>query len=149
MPDTKHSHTGSIPVEGDGISYRGIFWLVAVLAVTILVAEGLMVVTFKLLARDAAAGDAPRAPLAAPAGQLPPKPNLLYLDSNAPALRLGEPSNLQQFLQAEDKALTTYEWIDRSAGVVRIPIDRAKELLLQRGLPSRETAAPPAAVKAP
>ena len=34
MADTNHSHTGSIPVEGDGISYRGIIWFVAVLAIT-------------------------------------------------------------------------------------------------------------------
>jgi hypothetical protein len=33
--------------------------------------------------------------------------------------------------------LNEYGWVDRNAGTVHIPIDQAKELLLQRGLPSR------------
>jgi hypothetical protein len=31
--------------------------------------------------------------------------------------------------------LETYSWEDRNAGIVRIPIDRAIDLLLQKGLP--------------
>ena len=43
--------------------------------------------------------------------------------------------------------LTTYGWVDKNAGTVRIPIDRAKELLLERGLPVRGHA--PATAAAP
>jgi hypothetical protein len=35
----------------------------------------------------------------------------------------------------EDAVLTSYGWVDPKAGVARIPIDRAMELLVQRGLP--------------
>jgi hypothetical protein len=35
----------------------------------------------------------------------------------------------------EDLLLDNYSWIDRSKGTVRIPIDRAMELIAQRGLP--------------
>jgi hypothetical protein len=35
----------------------------------------------------------------------------------------------------EDLLLTNYSWADKSQGKVRIPIDRAMELLAQRGLP--------------
>jgi hypothetical protein len=42
-----------------------------------------------------------------------------------------------EFRQRENAELSEYGWIDRNAGTVRIPIDRAKALLLQRGLPSR------------
>ncbi|HLH35838.1 MAG TPA: hypothetical protein VKX41_14285 [Alloacidobacterium sp.] len=35
----------------------------------------------------------------------------------------------------EDLLLDYYSWIDRSKGTVRIPIDRAMELIAQRGLP--------------
>ena len=38
---------------------------------------------------------------------------------------------------AEDATLKSYQWVDRNAGVVRIPIDEAIKLTLQRGLPSR------------
>ncbi len=34
----------------------------------------------------------------------------------------------------------SYGWVDQPAGVVRIPIDRAMELLAQRGLPTRPQA---------
>ncbi len=35
----------------------------------------------------------------------------------------------------EETELKTYGWVDRRAGVARLPIARAMELLLQRGLP--------------
>jgi len=37
----------------------------------------------------------------------------------------------------EDEILTTYGWVDRNAGIVRIPIDAAMKLTLERGLPAR------------
>ena len=38
---------------------------------------------------------------------------------------------------AEEQVLTTYGWVDQQKGVVRVPIDRAIDLLAQKGLPSR------------
>jgi hypothetical protein len=35
----------------------------------------------------------------------------------------------------EDLLLNNYSWVDESQGKVRIPIERAMELLAQRGLP--------------
>lgn len=54
-----------------------------------------------------------------------------------PLLQLAPEVDLQAFRAREDAELTTYGWIDRTAGVVRIPIDRAMELIAQRGLPAR------------
>jgi hypothetical protein len=50
----------------------------------------------------------------------------------------------------EEKTLHSYGWVDQRAGVVRIPIDRAMELVAQRGLPTRPQAGavPPSDVKA-
>ena len=45
--------------------------------------------------------------------------------------------DLQAVRAAEEQALSTYGWVDQPKGVVRIPIDRAIDLLAQRGLPSR------------
>jgi hypothetical protein len=45
----------------------------------------------------------------------------------------------------EDLLLDNYTWVDRSKGQVRIPVDRAMELIAQRGLPVAQpvqTAAP-------
>lgn len=40
----------------------------------------------------------------------------------------------------EENTLSTYDYVDKNAGTVRIPIDRAMDLLAQRGLPVRPTA---------
>ena len=37
--------------------------------------------------------------------------------------------------QSEEETLTSYGWVDRKAGVVRIPIDRALDLVAERGVP--------------
>ena len=39
--------------------------------------------------------------------------------------------------QSVNERLNTYGWIDPEAGIARIPIDRAVEIVLERGLPSR------------
>lgn len=60
-----------------------------------------------------------------------------------------EPDPLAPRLAArarEDAVLESYGWVDPSAGVARIPIDRAMELLVERGLPPPRPMAPPAAV---
>ena len=44
---------------------------------------------------------------------------------------------LKQLRATEDAILTSYGWVDRQKGIVRIPIDRAIDLVLQRGLPAR------------
>lgn len=38
---------------------------------------------------------------------------------------------------AQNQKLNSYGWEDRSNGIVHIPINRAMDLILQRGLPSR------------
>lgn len=45
----------------------------------------------------------------------------------------------------EERILSTYGWTDETAGTVRIPIDRAVELLLKRGLPVRRGGEVPSA----
>lgn len=55
-----------------------------------------------------------------------------------PRLQVTEQADLQKQRKAEDAVLTSYGWVDQPTGIVRIPIDRAIELLAQRGLPARE-----------
>ncbi len=51
-------------------------------------------------------------------------------------------ANLQTLVNAANANLHSYGWVDQKAGVVRIPIDRAMLLLLQRGLPARKDLPP-------
>ena len=59
---------------------------------------------------------------------------------SAPEPKLqGDPaSDLTRFRAHEDKTLTSYGWVDRAAGIVRIPIERAMELIAERGLPATQ-----------
>ena len=55
-----------------------------------------------------------------------------------PRLQAEPRRELRQFREQEDHWLGTYGWTDKSAGLIRVPIEQAMELLLQRGLPVRE-----------
>ena len=52
-----------------------------------------------------------------------------------PVLQVTPARDLRQYLDQQDAVLNSYGWVDQKAGVVRIPIDRAMNLLLQKGLP--------------
>jgi len=66
-----------------------------------------------------------------------------------PPLSVQEPVVLKAFRDGEDAALHHYGWVDQGSQVVRLPIDRAKDLRIERGLPVRPAAAEaaPAATK--
>ena len=54
-----------------------------------------------------------------------------------PRLQTNPRGDLLALREKEDRMLTTYGWIDRNNGIVRIPIDRAMTLTAARGLPAR------------
>jgi hypothetical protein len=54
-----------------------------------------------------------------------------------PRLEVNERGQLNGMLLEEEKTLYSYGWVDEKAGTVRIPIERAMDLLAQRGLPVR------------
>jgi hypothetical protein len=70
-------------------------------------------------------------PLAVQQGaQLPPEPRL----------QIHPREDLQDLRASEAEILGSYGWVDKNTGIVRIPIDEAMKLTLQRGLPARENA---------
>lgn len=84
-------------------------------------------------------------------GNLPNNPALqkkmaeLTQQFPAPRLQLDDGNqDVAELHQREDLLLGHYTWVDQSKGTVRIPIERAMQLIAQRGLP----VAPPA-TKAP
>jgi len=58
----------------------------------------------------------------------------------APRLQVGPHLDLQHYKQSQQELLNSYGWVDKNAGIVRIPIGRAMDLLLRQGLPTRSTA---------
>jgi hypothetical protein len=141
MADT--NHPVDRPVEGDGVSYRSIVWFVVVLTATTVVCQ---ILVWVLLRAFQYQSDTPvLSPLADAVTERPATEGRVYPDLTIvgaktgpqPQLLVNEPANLEQFRAQEDLKLTTYGWVDRNAGVVRIPVERAKSLLLERGLPVR------------
>ena len=72
-------------------------------------------------------------PMAMPS-QLPPDPRLQV-----------EPwLEIQNLRRKEDEVLKTYGWVDKSSGKVHLPIDRAMDIVADRGLPTRGGSSAPA-----
>ena len=63
-----------------------------------------------------------------------------------PRLETDERGQLNSLRLQEEETLASYGYIDKDAGTIRIPIDRAMDLIAQRGLPVR---APSATGEAP
>lgn len=59
----------------------------------------------------------------------------------APLLQVTPEKDLLQVRATEDSILHTYGKVTSDASVVRLPIERAMELVAQRGLPARESKA--------
>ena len=95
---------------------RAGFW------VTLLAALGCFVIFLVVL--ELAYLPARRAAPEVDLSQIPPEEQWKY----TPAGRM---AHLQEMRAHEQAAQTTYAWIDRSKGVVQLPIDRAEELTLQ------------------
>ncbi len=53
-----------------------------------------------------------------------------------PRIEVAPYEQLQQLRAKEDHVLNSYAWVDKEAGVVRVPIDHAIDLLAAKGLPS-------------
>ena len=69
--------------------------------------------------------DTPASALIKAASQLPPEPRLERNPGEA----------LQSLRRSQEARLDGYHWLDRQAQTVQIPLSRAIELTLERGLP--------------
>ncbi len=120
---------GDAPARGyerRDISVRVVGLFLLGLLVSVGVVLLLMALLFNYLTAREAARDVPLSPLAE-ARPLPPEPRL----------QVQAREDLKALRAAEDALLNSYGWVDAKAGVVRIPIERAMELLVERGLPAR------------
>jgi hypothetical protein len=74
---------------------------------------------------DPTDNDARKAPHPLAAQSAPPAPNL----------QAEPPADLAAYEARQADILSTYGWVDPAAHVVRIPIERAMDLVAERGLP--------------
>ncbi len=124
-PDTTH--------ETSDINVRAIIWFTVVLAAIVLAIDVAMYGLFRVLHKYEVNNDPYVTPLTAPLDQVPP----------GPLLQVTPWTDLKKFRSDQDAHMSSYGWVDEKTGVARIPIAKAKELLLQRGIPVRPELADP------
>jgi hypothetical protein len=108
--------------ETRDVNIRAVLWLgIGVGGGTILVGALLWLLLAGFVHR-AERRERPLSPLAAER-KGPPAPHL----QDAPLV------DYREFRAREDHLLSTYGWADKEKGTVRIPIERAMELLVERG----------------
>lgn len=60
-----------------------------------------------------------------------------------PLLQAAPHMDLKEYCVAQQSNVSTYAWVDKQQGTVRIPVDRAMDLILQQGLPVRASGGAP------
>jgi hypothetical protein len=134
-----HDANGAEPLhEPNTVNIPGVVKFLVWLSAAIVVAALSMWGLFRYFDARKAREAPPPSPLAAGA-RLPPEPRL----QGAPGSASSPAEDIRRFREREDQMLDSYGWIDRQNGVIRIPIEQAKRLILQRGLP----AMPPSAAQ--
>jgi hypothetical protein len=135
QPHGAHGDLVNVDVhhEESDINVRAILWFVVILTAVALACHAVTYVMFEVMDRYEARNEPYVTPLAQPAGQPPPEPRL----QTTPW------TDLRQLRAQEQQYLHSYGWVDEKLGVARIPIAKAKELLLERGLPVRPELADP------
>jgi hypothetical protein len=134
--------------EESTVQVAGITWFVIVLTVSVVLIGWLISAvlnTFEAREKRAELESRP-SPFAAERAKVPPEPRLQLAPDSEEQIDKNEGPNLmtqhpleemKHLRDSWDKQLTSYGWVNEQSGVVRIPIEDAKKLLLQRGLPTR------------
>lgn len=112
MADTNH-----VDYERSDVGLRLVGWLAGGLATFVVITPLVLPLLFPQSTRQIT-------PASRPA-----------VTSNAPPLEVTPRATLQATRQDEAQIERGYGWADRSRGQVRIPIDRAVDILLRKGLP--------------
>ena len=153
MDDTPIKH-GHDPEENPAVSYeRSDLDTFAVTKFGIGLAIGTLVAVFAmyglfdylLKTQNEALVQLPPSVIEARKGLLPPGPRLQTMgDPHDPVVARGDLRSpqveLEQFRKDEAMQLQSYAWVDPGKGIVRIPIELAKDMVLKKGLPVKVSA---------
>ena len=141
---SNHLHPVKPPANGgyerQDITISGVLYFLGGLALSGLIVYFVVSGIFSYLEKNSETNQTPVSPLLTNA---PTDTRKLssdykdYLKQNfpSPQLEIDERGQLDKIRTDEAETLSTYDWVDQKAGTVRIPIDRAMDLIAQRGLP--------------
>jgi hypothetical protein len=120
-PDAKYEHSDIDP----GLGYRFAIWL----AVAMLLSAAIVYGSFWFFEGREVAVDqrVQQYPLAVGQSKDPPSPRLQTQPFK----------DIYLLREGENQRLGSYGWVDKEAGVTHIPVDRAMEVMVERGIPAR------------
>jgi hypothetical protein len=123
------THTDPAPVrhETSDVSLGGILGFGAGLFLAAALIHFMIWLLFLFFSGREARRATPAFPLAAGQHRVPPEPRL----------QANPRQDMRDLRAAEDAVLNSYGWVNKNAGIVRIPIGEAMKLTVQRGLPAR------------
>ncbi len=148
MSHDTHNSNGHGSFERRDIGIGGVIYFLAGLAIFMVITYVLINGLYSFLQKQTTAQEPPVSPLAKsvpedtrhlPAGYKTDSESAdyeKYLRKNfpSPQLETDERTQLEKIRQYENQVLSTYDYVDQNAGTVRIPIERAMDLIAQRGL---------------
>lgn len=128
LPHAEHAPTESaVDHETSDVNIRAIFGFAIGLTVASAVIAFAVWVLFQYFSARESQTTFTEYPLATQESRQPPEPRL----------QTNPRQDLSDLRAREDQQLQSYGWVDKNAGVVRIPIERAMQLVVERGLPTR------------
>lgn len=152
MSDDRLNNQSMVNHEGyerEDLSSRGVFFFMAGLALFALIIYLIVFGMYRFLDTYEKAHQPAMSPLVTPQTDTRTVTAEDTKSFPQPRLEENERTQLNQIIEDEDRKLATYNWVDKDKGVVQIPIERAMDLIAERGLPVRsqgsnttETSAP-------
>jgi cytoskeletal protein RodZ len=132
-PETHH--------ERSDVNVRALLWFMVIFIVFAAISHLLLWIMFKYFAEQArTTTTAPLTSVARPPEASIPQPPRLQPFPNRdrrgdvlPPKTTTPEMDMEEMRAAEEEALHKPAWIDRQKGIVRVPIDVAKQLVVQRG----------------
>lgn len=123
MADSNHTNT-RVHFEHRDVSARSMAWVFAAIVVTAVV---LHVVLYFLYAGFRSGF--------AESGRVPKSQESTGQQTSAqPKLQVDPAADINHLTEEQNKKLSTYEWVDKDKGIVRIPIEQAIRMVAARGL---------------
>ena len=131
-PETHH--------EKSDVNVRALMWFFVIFVVFAAFTHGVLFLQYRWLRRHfRGVTQAPLTSVARPAdASVPAEPRLQPFQTRNRAGRINPPNtntpvtDMEQMRAAEELALHTPGWVDRERGIVRLPIEVAKQLAVQR-----------------
>jgi hypothetical protein len=135
----EHIHNPDVGHETSDVNVRGIAGFGAGLALCTVLVCLVLYGMFVLLRKGFTGTPVNVNALTGTREPLPPSAEAAAKIFPEPRLQVDYYSDLDEVRADWDEHLNTYGWLDKNAGVVHIPIDKAMQLVLQRGLPVRSS----------